>query len=135
MSTDSTSNEPTTPSERTFTSKDLYELQKAMDEVSDFEKFLIRRARVFSALYYKTNRKLPSPDTFETGNGFYVGLHKWHLKEAVLPTTETVKFYYHDSRDGGPYHEFEVPRDFIFGDDTSENDYQKYLELKERFEG
>lgn len=129
MSTDSTSNAPT------FTSDDLPRLHEALEFVQDFEMFLIRRALVFSALYHKTNRKIPSPSTFEHKTGYTVGLHRWHLKEAALPTSETVKFYYHDSRDGGPYNDFEVPRDFIFGDDGSENDYQKYLELKARFEG
>lgn len=130
MSTDSTSNETSS-----FTLDDLPKLQASLKLVEDFEQFLRRRALTFSALYHKTNRKLPSPSTFEDGSGYTIGLYRWHLRDAVLPDSETVKFYYHDSRDGGPYHEFEVPRDFIFGDDGSEADYQNYLELKARFEG
>lgn len=134
MSTDSTSNEPTTPSV-TFTSEDLSKIREALNLVGDFEIFLIRRARVYSALNYKTNRKLPSPSSLEDNSGYRIGLYKWQIHAAASSDLETMQFYYHDSRDGGPYHEFEVPRDFVFSNDTTETDYQKYLELKARFEG
>lgn len=109
----------------TFNTDEVRRLAKAQEEINALRRFVIERIALYTSIHTGTPVELVSRD------GYRIDVV---MNEVFDEDRKTLRALQVDVQGGGNTKTFAAPRDFIFGDETQdERDWNKYLELKEKF--